>query len=216
MNINEFTNHQFMYKLPSNKLYKLKSPPREINTIPAILEISYQIPFQNEILRNNNSLINSYKESKEQLNFNIFENTFFQKNLNLSSFKKEDIKNPFRKILEEKLKKSEFNEKRKRKKLKLKIEEQKNNSLSRNKTNINYTDNKISTNSNNINYDFNELYKSLNQKHLLRKKIIYCDNIKDINLIDLKMNENYINISSEKEEEETIFIIHSIKNKKNL
>ena len=211
------------FKLSSkrNCVFKLDDFKNSINKkkedkkIP-LLGLSYQVPFQNEYLRNNNSLINSYKESKEQLNFNIFENTFFQKNLNLSSFKKEDIKNPFRKILEEKLKKSEFNEKRKRKKLKLKIEEQKNNSLSRNKTNINYTDNKISTNSNNLNYDFNEIYKSLNQKHLLRKKIIYCDNIKDINLIDLKMNENYINISSEKEEEETIFIIHSIKNKKNL
>ena len=69
MNINEFTNHQFMYKLPSNKLYKLKSTPREINSIPAILEISYQIPFQNEFLRNNNSLINSYKERKNKFKY---------------------------------------------------------------------------------------------------------------------------------------------------
>ncbi len=66
MNINEFNKHKFMSKLPSNKLYKLKSAQREINSIPAQLDISYQIPFQNEFLRNNNSLINSYKERKEK------------------------------------------------------------------------------------------------------------------------------------------------------
>ena len=144
MNINEFTNHQFMYKLPSNKLYKLKSPPREINTIPAILEISYQIPFQNEILRNNNSLINSYKESKEKLNLNIFQNTFLQNN----PIKIKDIKNPFRKLLEDKMKIKPFKLKGKKVKLKLSFsnEEQKNNLIiSRNKIpidNFNKSDNK--------------------------------------------------------------------------
>ena len=195
MNINEFTNHQFMYKLPSNKLYKLKSPPREINTIPAILEISYQIPFQNEILRNNNSLLNSYKESKEKLNLNIFQNTFLQNN----PIKIKDIKNPFRKLLEDKMKIKPFKLKGKKVKLKLSFsnEEQKNNLIiSRNKIpidNFNKSDNK--------NYNDN-LITDLKSKLLKKKKK------KSLTGLKIKPNINFPEIEGNNN-----FIIHSVRNK---
>ncbi len=195
MNINEFTNHQFMYKLPSNKLYKLKSTPREINSIPAILEISYQIPFQNEFLRNNNSLINSYKESKEKLNLNIFQNTFLQNN----PMKIKDIKNPFRKLLEDKMKIKPFKLKGKKVKLKLSFsnEEQKNNLIiSRNKIPI---------------YNFN---KSDNEKYNdnlitdLKSKLLKSEKKKS--LTELKINSN---INFPEIEGNNNFIIHSVRNK---
>ncbi len=195
MNINEFTNHQFMYKLSSNKLYKLKSTPREINSIPAILEISYQIPFQNEFLRNNNSLINSYKESKEKLNLNIFQNTFLQNN----PMKIKDIKNPFRKLLEDKMKIKPFKLKGKKVKLKLSFsnEEQKNNLIiSRNKIPI---------------YNFN---KSDNEKYNdnlitdLKSKLLKSEKKKS--LTELKINSN---INFPEIEGNNNFIIHSVRNK---
>ena len=195
MNINEFTNHQFMYKLPSNKLYKLKSPPREINTIPAILEISYQIPFQNEILRNNNSLINSYKESKEKLNLNIFQNTFLQNN----PIKIKDIKNPFRKLLEDKMKIKPFKLKGKKVKLKLSFskEEQKNNLIiSRNKIpidNFNKSDNK--------NYNDNLITD-------LKTKLLKSEKKKSLTGLKIKPNINFHEIEGNNN-----FIIHSVRNK---
>ena len=195
MNINEFTNHQFMYKLPSNKLYKLKSPLREINTIPAILEISYQIPFQNEILRNNNSLINSYKESKEKLNLNIFQNTFLQNN----PIKIKDIKNPFRKLLEDKMKIKPFKLKGKKVKLKLSFsnEEQKNNLIiSRNKIpidNFNKSDNK--------NYNDNLITD-------LKTKLLKSEKKKSLTGLKIKPNINFPEIEGNNN-----FIIHSVRNK---
>ena len=195
MNINEFTNHQFMYKLPSNKLYKLKSTPREINSIPAILEISYQIPFQNEILRNNNSLINSYKESKEKLNLNIFQNTFLQNN----PIKIKDIKNPFRKLLEDKMKIKPFKLKGKKVKLKLSFsnEEQKNNLIiSRNKIpidNFNKSDNK--------NYNDNLITD-------LKTKLLKSEKKKSLTGLKIKPNINFPEIEGNNN-----FIIHSVRNK---
>ena len=195
MNINEFTNHQFMYKLPSNKLYKLKSPPREINTIPAILEISYQIPFQNEILRNNNSLINSYKESKEKLNLNIFQNTFLQNN----PIKIKDIKNPFRKLLEDKMKIKPFKLKGKKVKLKLSFsnKKKKNNLIiSRNKIpidNFNKSDNK--------NYNDNLITD-------LKTKLLKSEKKKSLTGLKIKPNINFPEIEGNNN-----FIIHSVRNK---
>ena len=195
MNINEFTNHQFMYKLPSNKLYKLKSPPREINTIPAILEISYQIPFQNEILRNNNSLINSYKESKEKLNLNIFQNTFLQNN----PIKIKDIKNPFRKLLEDKMKIKPFKLKGKKVKLKLSFsnEEQKNNlMISRNKIPID-----------NFNKSDNKKYND-NLITDLKTKLLKSEKKKSLTGLKIKPNINFPEIEGNNN-----FIIHSVRNK---
>ena len=195
MNINEFTNHQFMYKLPSNKLYKLKSPPREINTIPAILEISYQIPFQNEILRNNNSLINSYKESKEKLNLNIFQNTFLQNN----PIKIKDIKNPFRKLLEDKMKIKPFKLKGKKVKLKLSFskEEQKNNLIiSRNKIPID-----------NFNKSDNKKYND-NLITNLKTKLLKSEKKKSLTGLKIKPNINFHEIEGNNN-----FIIHSVRNK---
>ena len=195
MNINEFTNHQFMYKLPSNKLYKLKSPPREINTIPAILEISYQIPFQNEILRNNNSLINSYKESKEKLNLNIFQNTFLQNN----PIKNKDIKNPFRKLLEDKMKIKPFKLKGKKVKLKLSFsnEEQKNNLIiSRNKIPID-----------NFNKSDNKKYND-NLITDLKTKLLKSEKKKSLTGLKIKPNINFPEIEGNNN-----FIIHSVRNK---
>ena len=195
MNINEFTNHQFMYKLPSNKLYKLKSPPREINTIPAILEISYQIPFQNEILRNNNSLINSYKESKEKLNLNIFQNTFLQNN----PIKIKDIKNPFRKLLEDKMKIKPFKLKGKKVKLKLSFsnEEQKNNLIiSRNKIPID-----------NFNKSDNKKYND-NLITDLKTKLLKSEKKKSLTGLKIKPNINFPEIEGNNN-----FIIHSVRNK---
>ena len=195
MNINEFTNHQFMYKLPSNKLYKLKSPPREINTIPAILEISYQIPFQNEILRNNNSLINSYKESKEKLNLNIFQNTFLQNN----PIKNKDIKNPFRKLLEDKMKIKPFKLKGKKVKLKLSFsnEEQKNNlMISRNKIPID-----------NFNKSDNKKYND-NLITDLKTKLLKSEKKKSLTGLKIKPNINFPEIEGNNN-----FIIHSVRNK---
>ena len=195
MNINEFTNHQFMHKLPSNKLYKLKSPPREINTIPAILEISYQIPFQNEILRNNNSLINSYKESKEKLNLNIFQNTFLQNN----PIKIKDIKNPFRKLLEDKMKIKPFKLKGKKVKLKLSFsnEEQKNNLIiSRNKIPID-----------NFNKSDNKKYND-NLITDLKTKLLKSEKKKSLTGLKIKPNINFPEIEGNNN-----FIIHSVRNK---
>ena len=195
MNINEFTNHQFMYKLPSNKLYKLKSPLREINTIPAILEISYQIPFQNEILRNNNSLINSYKESKEKLNLNIFQNTFLQNN----PIKNKDIKNPFRKLLEDKMKIKPFKLKGKKVKLKLSFsnEEQKNNLIiSRNKIPID-----------NFNKSDNKKYND-NLITDLKTKLLKSEKKKSLTGLKIKPNINFPEIEGNNN-----FIIHSVRNK---
>ena len=195
MNINEFTNHQFMYKLPSNKLYKLKSPPREINTIPAILEISYQIPFQNEILRNNNSLINSYKESKEKLNLNIFQNTFLQNN----PIKIKDIKSPFRKLLEDKMKIKPFKLKGKKVKLKLSFsnEEQKNNlMISRNKIPID-----------NFNKSDNKKYND-NLITDLKTKLLKSEKKKSLTGLKIKPNINFPEIEGNNN-----FIIHSVRNK---
>ena len=195
MNINEFTNHQFMSKLPSNKLYKLKSPPREINTIPAILEISYQIPFQNEILRNNNSLINSYKESKEKLNLNIFQNTFLQNN----PIKIKDIKNPFRKLLEDKMKIKPFKLKGKKVKLKLSFsnEEQKNNLIiSRNKIPID-----------NFNKSDNKKYND-NLITDLKTKLLKSEKKKSLTGLKIKPNINFPEIEGNNN-----FIIHSVRNK---
>ena len=195
MNINEFTNHQFMSKLPSNKLYKLKSPLREINTIPAILEISYQIPFQNEILRNNNSLINSYKESKEKLNLNIFQNTFLQNN----PIKNKDIKNPFRKLLEDKMKIKPFKLKGKKVKLKLSFsnEEQKNNLIiSRNKIPID-----------NFNKSDNKKYND-NLITDLKTKLLKSEKKKSLTGLKIKPNINFPEIEGNNN-----FIIHSVRNK---
>ena len=195
MNINEYTNHQFMYKLPSNKLYKLKSTPREINSIPAILEISYQIPFQNEILRNNNSLINSYKESKEKLNLNIFQNTFLQNN----PIKIKDIKNPFRKLLEDKMKIKPFKLKGKKVKLKLSFsnEEQKNNLIiSRNKIPID-----------NFNKSDNKKYND-NLITDLKTKLLKSEKKKSLTGLKIKPNINFPEIEGNNN-----FIIHSVRNK---
>ncbi len=195
MNINEFTNHQFMYKLPSNKLYKLKSTPREINSIPAILEISYQIPFQNEFLRNNNSLINSYKESKEKLNLNIFQNTFLQNN----PMKIKDIKNPFRKLLEDKMKIKPFKLKGKKVKLKLSFsnEEQKNNLIiSRNKIPID-----------NFNKSDNKKYND-NLITDLKTKLLKSEKKKSLTGLKIKTNINFPEIEGNNN-----FIIHSVRNK---
>ena len=195
MNINEFTNHQFMYKLPSNKLYKLKSTPREINSIPAILEISYQIPFQNEFLRNNNSLINSYKESKEKLNLNIFQNTFLQNN----PIKIKDIKNPFRKLLEDKMKINPFKLKGKKVKLKLSFskEEQKNNLIiSRNKIPID-----------NFNKSDNKKYND-NLITNLKTKLLKSEKKKSLTGLKIKPNINFPEIEGNNN-----FIIHSVRNK---
>ena len=195
MNINEFTNHQFMYKLPSNKLYKLKSTPREINSIPAILEISYQIPFQNEFLRNNNSLINSYKESKEKLNLNIFQNTFLQNN----PIKIKDIKNPFRKLLEDKMKIKPFKLKGKKVKLKLSFskEEQKNNLIiSRNKIPID-----------NFNKSDNKKYND-NLITNLKTKLLKSEKKKSLTGLKIKPNINFPEIEGNNN-----FIIHSVRNK---
>ena len=195
MNINEFTNHQFMYKLPSNKLYKLKSTPREINSIPAILEISYQIPFQNEFLRNNNSLINSYKESKEKLNLNIFQNTFLQNN----PIKIKEIKNPFRKLLEDKMKIKPFKLKGKKVKLKLSFskEEQKNNLIiSRNKIPID-----------NFNKSDNKKYND-NLITNLKTKLLKSEKKKSLTILKIKPNINFPEIEGNNN-----FIIHSVRNK---
>ena len=195
MNINEYTNHQFMYKLPSNKLYKLKSTPREINSIPAILEISYQIPFQNEFLRNNNSLINSYKESKEKLNLNIFQNTFLQNN----PIKIKDIKNPFRKLLEDKMKIKPFKLKGKKVKLKLSFsnEEQKNNLIiSRNKIPID-----------NFNKSDNKKYND-NLITDLKTKLLKSEKKKSLTGLKIKPNINFPEIEGNNN-----FIIHSVRNK---
>jgi len=75
-------------------ILKPKSDRNESKDKPPLIDKPYKIPFQNEMLRNNFSLVNSYNENRERFNFDIFQNTFLHSN----SIKKDEFKNPYKTI----------------------------------------------------------------------------------------------------------------------
>ncbi len=100
MDHNFLSKYKILFNLSIKNILKSKNRKNENKGKPPLLDLNYQIPFQNEILKNNSSLVNSYRESKESLNLDIFQNTFLHNNPIKSN---KSIQNPYRKLLEEKL-----------------------------------------------------------------------------------------------------------------
>ena len=207
MDHNFLCKYKILFNLSINNILKSKNQNNENKRKPPLLNLNYQIPFQNEILKNNSSLVNSYRESKESLNLDIFQNTFFQNN----PIKKINIQNPYRKRLEEKLNKTNQNsQKTKKYKLKLFIknndEEQKNNTYS--KINTNQLKNDSIEKKPFLNTHSKKIFLKTNHKNLIKKKILFNNNKEHL----IKLNINDLNYSFENGKKED-FMIRSIKNK---
>ena len=183
-------------------ILKPKNDRNESKEKPPLIDKPYKIPFQNEMLRNNFSLVNSYNENREQFNFHIFQNTFLHSN----SIKKDEFKNPYKTILNHKIIHTNHKSQKKDSKPKLRLllidEEQKNNiSLLRNKNSLkkleNYKSNEININKGILNF------QSIYEKMLKNQKI---------SSMKIKLKKRHLDKSFENDDEDN-YIIHSIRNK---
>ena len=199
MNIKLISKNKYM--LPKFIL-KPKNDRNGSKDKPPLLDKTYQIPFQNEILRNNFSLVNSYKENREQFNFDIFQNTF----LHSSSNKRDEFKNPYKTIFNKKIinhiQKSQKKDRKPKLRLLLIDEEQKNNlSMIKNKISLkkidNYNNNEVNINKGILNF------QSIYEKMLKNQKI---------SSMKIKLKKKHLDNSFENDDNDN-YIIRSIRNK---
>ena len=207
MDHNFLSKYKILFNLSIKNILKSKNRKNENKGKPPLLDLNYQIPFQNEILKNNSSLVNSYRESKESLNLDIFQNTFLHNNPIKSN---KSIQNPYRKLLEEKLNiRNPKSQQKKKYKFKLfiknKDEEQKNNTYSKRNTDLLINDSLEKKPF--LNTHSKKIFLKINYKKLIRNQILYNDNKK--NLMKLKNDLNYSFENGQKED----FMIRSIRNK---
>ena len=181
-------------------ILKPKSDRNESKDKPPLIDKPYKIPFQNEMLRNNFSLVNSYNENREQFNFHIFQNTFLHSN----SIKKDEFKNPYKTILNQKINKNSQKSQKKDRKTKLRLllidEEHKNNiSLIKNKNSLKNFDN----------YNSNDVNKGILNFQSIYERML---NNQKISSMKIKLKKKHLENPFENDEEDN-YIIRSIRNK---
>jgi hypothetical protein len=181
-------------------ILKPKSDRNESKDKPPLIDKPYKIPFQNEILRNNFSLVNSYNENRERFNFDIFQNTFLHSN----SIKKDEFKNPYKTILNQKINKNSQKSQKKDRKTKLRLllidEEHKNNiSLIKNKNSLKNFDN----------YNSNDVNKGILNFQSIYERML---NNQKISSMKIKLKKKHLDNSFENDDNDN-YIIRSIRNK---
>ncbi len=181
-------------------ILKPKSDRNESKDKPPLIDKPYKIPFQNEMLRNNFSLVNSYNENRERFNFDIFQNTFLHSN----SIKKDEFKNPYKTILNQKINKNSQKSQKKDRKTKLRLllidEEHKNNiSLIKNKNSLKNFDN----------YNSNDVNKGILNFQSIYERML---NNQKISSMKIKLKKKHLENPFENDEEDN-YIIRSIRNK---
>ena len=206
MDNNFLRKYKILFNLSIKNILKSKTQNNKYKEKTPLFDLNYHIPFQNEILKNNSSLVNSYRESKESLNLNIFQNTFLQNN----PIKIKKIQNPYRKLLEEKL--NNINQKfQKNQKYKLKSfikhmgEEQKDNTYSR--RNINLLKNDSLKKKPFLKTYTKKIFLTIN-KNNLKNQLFENDTKKHL----IKLNINDLDYSFENRKKEDL-MIKSIRNK---
>ena len=206
MDNNFLRKDKILFNLSIKNILKSKTQNNKYKEKTPLFDLNYHIPFQNEILKNNSSLVNSYRESKESLNLNIFQNTFLQNN----PIKIKKIQNPYRKLLEEKL--NNINQKfQKNQKYKLKSfikhmdEEQKDNTYSR--RNINLLKNDSLKKKPFLKTYTKKIFLTIN-KNNLKNQLLENDTKKHL----IKLNINDLDYSFENRKKEDL-MIKSIRNK---
>jgi len=205
MDNNFLRKYKILFNLSIKNILKSKTQNNKYKEKTPLFDLNYHIPFQNEILKNNSSLVNSYRESKESLNLNIFQNTFLQNN----PIKIKKIQNPYRKLLEEKL--NNINQKfQKNQKYKLKSfikhmdEEQKDNTYSRRNINLLKND---SLKKPFLKTYTKKIFLTIN-KNNLKNQLLENDTKKHL----IKLNINDLDYSFENRKKEDL-MIKSIRNK---
>ncbi len=181
-------------------ILKPKNDRNESKDKPPLIDKPYKIPFQNEMLRNNFSLVNSYNENRERFNFDIFQNTFLHSN----SIKKDEFKNPYKTILNQKINKNSQKSQKKDRKTKLRLllidEEHKNNiSLIKNKNSLKNFDN----------YNSNDVNKGILNFQSIYERML---NNQKISSMKIKLKKKHLENPFENDEEDN-YIIRSIRNK---